>query len=206
MLDSVIGFLAVSALVICTPGQDTALTVGNTLGEGRRAGVATAAGVAIGQLAWTLAASLGVVALLTASDAVFHALKLAGAAYLIALGVMTITAGIRAHERAEPARCQQRRGGRRALRQGLVSNLGNPKMALFFASLLPQFASGEEGTSFVALMALGAIFCVMTFGWLSLYAVAVARFRHLLVGAARRVLEMVTGIALVTFGVRLASE
>jgi len=81
MLDSVLAFVAVSAIVICTPGQDTALTIRNTLAGGRRSGVATAGGVALGQAVWTVAASAGIVALLSASEPVFRALKLAGAAF-----------------------------------------------------------------------------------------------------------------------------
>lgn len=79
MLESLAAFVAVSAVVICTPGQDTALTIRNTLSGGRRGGIATAVGVSIGQAIWTLAASAGVVALLSASEPAFRVLKLAGA-------------------------------------------------------------------------------------------------------------------------------
>src|SRR6266702_1255138 len=80
-------FLAVSLLVICTPGQDTALTIRNTLLGGRRSGVATAAGVSSGQAIWTLATSAGLAVILVASGPLFLAVRLAGAAYLIYLGV-----------------------------------------------------------------------------------------------------------------------
>ena len=86
MVESVVAYAAVSAVVICTPGQDTALTIRNTLAGGRDAGVATAAGVALGQAIWSLAASAGVVAILSASEPAFRALKLAGAVYLVYLG------------------------------------------------------------------------------------------------------------------------
>jgi threonine/homoserine/homoserine lactone efflux protein len=89
----------------------------------------------------------------------------------------------------------------RALRQGVLSNLGNPKMAVFFASLLPQF-----GSTFLALLALGLLFCALTFAWLTLYAAAVAKLGRLLTGAVRRVLDAVTGIVLVALGFRLAAE
>ena len=93
MLESLAAFVAVSAVVICTPGQDTALTIRNTLSGGRRSGIATAGGVALGQAVWTLAASIGVVALLSASEPAFRALKLAGAAYLVYLGLQSLYAG-----------------------------------------------------------------------------------------------------------------
>jgi threonine/homoserine/homoserine lactone efflux protein len=204
MLGALAAFVAVCAVVICTPGQDTALTIRSAIAGGRRSGIATAAGVALGQAVWTLAASAGVVALLSASEPAFRALKLVGAAYLVYLGAQSLYAAItrRGHDGARLGRDVQLDPAR-TLRQGLLSNLGNPKMAVFFTSLLPQFAPGG---SFVALFALGILFCLMTLAWLSLYAVAVAKARRLVAGRVRRVLDTVTGIVLVAFGVRLAAE
>lgn len=205
MLDGLLAFVVVSAVVICTPGQDTALTIRNTLTGGRRTGIATAAGVAAGQSVWTVASSLGVVALLTASEPVFRTLKLAGAAYLVYLGIASLLAARagRPHERTVGTAVPLTpRGG---LRQGALSNLGNPKMAIFFASLLPQFASHGSG-AFASLLALGFLFCAMTFAWLSLYAFAVARVGHLLTGTVRRALDALTGLVLVALGLRLTTD
>jgi threonine/homoserine/homoserine lactone efflux protein len=206
VLGTLAAFVAVSAVVICTPGQDTALTIRNTLAGGRRSGIATAGGVAAGQLVWTVAASAGVVALLSASEPVFRALKLAGAAYLVYLGMQSLYAALTRRMHGPTV------GGggapvspSRALRQGVISNLGNPKMAVFFASLLPQFAPGGSA-SFVALLALGLLFSSLTFSWLTLYATAVARVSRFLAGSVRRVLDALTGIVLVIFGIRLALE
>ena len=155
-------------------------------------------------MVWTVASSLGV-ALLTASEPVFRVLKLAGAAYLVYLGITSLLAARagRPHERSvRTAIPVSPRGG---LRQGALSNLGNPKMAIFFASLLPQFAPHGSG-AFAALLALGFLFCAMTFAWLSLYASAVARVGHLLTGTVRRALDAATGVVLVALGLRLASE
>jgi len=208
MFETLVAFVAISAVVICTPGQDTALTIRNTLAGGRRSGIATASGVALGQTVWTLAASAGVVAILSASEPAFRALKLAGAAYLIYLGAQSLYSAVarRGHEaKQQTATRSVAAAPRRALRQGVLSNLGNPKMAVFFASLLPQFAPSESG-SFLALLGLGLLFGSLTFGWLTLYALAVARLRRLLAGPARRVLDAVTGIVLAVFGARLAAE
>ena len=205
MLHSLLAFVAVSAVVICTPGQDTALTIRNTLAGGRRTGVATAGGVALGQTVWTVAASAGVVALLTASEPVFRTLKLVGAAYLVYLGAQSLWAAVTKRAHQGQIRGSTPLSATRALRQGVLSNLGNPKMAVFFASLLPQFGP-ERGTTFVALLALGLLFCSLTFAWLCCYAVAVARIGRLLTGTARRVLDVVTGVVLVALGVRLAAE
>jgi threonine/homoserine/homoserine lactone efflux protein len=201
VLESFAAFVAVSAVVICTPGQDTALTIRHTLAGGRDAGVATATGVALGQAVWSVAASAGVVAILSASEPAFRALKLLGAAYLVYLGGHSLWSAVKGR-RSEVALRAQFSGGK-ALRQGLVSNLGNPKMAVFFASLLPQFAPGG---SFATLLALGLCFCVLTLTWLTLYAVLVERLRRLLAGPTRRLLDALTGAALVVLGGRLAAE
>ena len=94
---------------------------------------------------------------------------------------------------------------RRALRQGVVSNIGNPKIALFFASLLPQFAPEGHG-AFAGFLALGFLFSAMTLTWLSLYAVVVHRLRELLGGTVRRILDAATGVVLVALGLRVADE
>ncbi|HET8969198.1 MAG TPA: LysE family transporter, partial [Gaiellaceae bacterium] len=86
-----------------------------------------------------------------------------------------------------------------------LSNLGNPKMAVFFASLLPQFAP-EGGASFAVLLALGFVFCTMTFAWLTFYAVAVARLGRLMTSSVRRALDAVTGVVVIALGLRLATE
>jgi threonine/homoserine/homoserine lactone efflux protein len=195
MVGHLLAFLGVSAVVICTPGRDTALTIRNTLLGGRGAGIATASGVSTGQAIWALATSLGVAALLRASAPAFEAVKLAGAAYLIWLGLQTIFRRPVKHHAV-------RRGGRTAFRQGVVSNLGNPKMAVFFPSLLPQFAS-----AFGALLALGLIFATMTFIWLTGYAFAVAKAGDFLRRERiRRTLDRITGAVLVALGLRLAAE
>jgi threonine/homoserine/homoserine lactone efflux protein len=194
-------FLAISALVIVTPGQDTALTIRNSLLGGRRAGVFTALGVSAGQAVWALATSIGIAALIVAFEPAFVALKLAGAVFLVYLGGQALWSALRGHTTAD-----RRRGesltSRIALRQGLISNLGNPKMAVFFTSLLPQF-----GSSFSALLVLGLVFCTMTFAWLTAYAIAVAKAGDVLRRpAVKRAFDAVLGVVLVGLGLRLATE
>jgi threonine/homoserine/homoserine lactone efflux protein len=196
-------FLGVSIIVIATPGQDTALIIRNTLLGGRRSGVFTAAGVSAGQACWTLAASAGLAALLRASEPAFLALRLAGAAYLVFLGSQALVGALRGRDGKLPrGLAPPRLAPGRAFRQGLVSNLGNPKMAVFFVSLLPQF-----GHSFPALVALGLLFCTLTFAWLTAYAAVVARAGDFLRRPRiRRALEGLTGAVLVALGLRLAAE
>ena len=209
MIGEIAAFIGVSALVIVTPGQDTALTIRGTLLGGRRSGVYTALGVATGQSIWALATSAGVVALLLASEPLFVALKVLGAAYLVYLGMQAVWHAVRPADEPDLGRAS---GGPRGLapgvafRQGVVSNLANPKMAAFFSSLLPQFVAREEGT-FVALLALGLTFALMTLGWLTVYAFAVARASAVLRRSrVRQVLDGLTGGVLIGLGVRLASE
>ena len=199
-------FLGVSAIVIMTPGPDTALTIRNSLLGGRRAGVFTAIGVSSGQATWTLATAAGIAALLAASEPAFVAVKLLGAAYLVWLGARSLAAAIRG--RSQDRSDSATRGTlerRHAFRQGLLSNLGNPKMAAFFPSLLPQFAPQEH--AFPVLLALGFVFCLLTLAWLTAYAFAVARAGDFLGRPAiRRVIDAVTGAVLVALGLRLATE
>jgi threonine/homoserine/homoserine lactone efflux protein len=197
----------VAILVIVTPGPDTALTIRNTLLGGRASGVSTAFGVVTGQAIWAITTSAGVAALLLASEPAFAAVKLVGAAYLIFLGTQALLAAF--HSRGGEARIGP--GLRPALaptvayRQGVISNLGNPKMAAFFPSLLPQFAPGGEA-SFWALLLLGLVFCTLTLVWLTGYAFAVAKAGDFLRRPRiRRAIEGVTGAVLVALGLRLAS-
>ena len=197
-MTELLAFIGVAVVVIVTPGQDTALTVRNTLAGGRGAGIRTAAGVVGGQAVWALAASVGLAALLVASEPAFVALKLAGAAYLVYLGCRALHAAARPHVYVH-RRASSAPG--RELRQGLLSNLANPKMAVFFSSLLPQFADAFE-----ALLGLGLLFCALTMIWLSAYAAAVAFAGDVLRrGRVRRAIDAVTGCALVAVGVRLAA-
>jgi threonine/homoserine/homoserine lactone efflux protein len=195
-------FVAVAAVVIVTPGQDTALTIRNSLLGGRRAGVSTALGVSSGQAVWVVATSVGLAAVLAASEPAFLALRLVGAAYLVWLGLHSLWAAVRRSGSVAPQRRTGSLAGGVAYRHGVLSDLANPKMAIFFTSLLPQFA-----TSFAGLLTLGVLFCAMTVVWLSAYAVAVARAGDALRRpAVRRLIDAVTGAVLVALGLRLATE
>jgi threonine/homoserine/homoserine lactone efflux protein len=191
-------FLGVSALVIVTPGQDTALTIRNSLLGGQVAGVFTAVGVSVGQATWTVATSVGIGALLVASEPAFVALKLVGSAYLVFLGLQALFG----RKALTVAVGGGRVTSRAALRQGALSNLGNPKMLAFFTSLLPQFAS-----SFAGLLVLGLTFCAMTLVWLTAYSFVVMKAGALLRRTrVRRTIEALTGTVLIALGLRLATE
>lgn len=207
-MEQALAFLAIAAVVIVTPGPDTFLTINNTLGGGPRAGIATAMGVANGQAVWTLATAAGVSALLVASEPVFVGLKVIGAGYLIFIGLRSVWSAVRGRgtESGKPEEQGHRLPAGIAYRRGLLSNLGNPKMAVFFPSLLPQFVP-QEGAVFVPILGLGLLFCLMTLCWLTAYAAVVARAGDVLRrGNLRRWLEGIAGAALVLLGIGLALE
>lgn len=189
-------FLAVSAIVVVTPGVDMALVTKNALLHGRAAARATALGVNLGIFLWTLAAALGLAAVIAASAAAFTAIKLAGALYLVYLGVRALRGS---HKTVTVV------AGGSAFRQGLASNLLNPKIAVFFTSLLPQFV-GVHGSA-GDLLLLGLLFNAMGVGWLICYATAVAHGRNVLARPrVRRTLDRISGLVLVGLGTRLALE
>ena len=201
----ILPFLALAAAVIVTPGPDTALTVRHALAGGRRAGTWTALGVATGQLSWSIATSLGLIAVLLASRPLFEAVRIAGAAYLVLLGVQSLHAAWRGGDVAA-ASVPTRIGDATAFRQGVLNNLANPKMAVFFASALPPFAPAGP-SALPVLLGLGALFAAMTFVWLSLYAATIGRARRWVAnGRGVRVFHGTAGAVLVVLGVRVALD
>jgi RhtB (resistance to homoserine/threonine) family protein len=196
-------FLAISILLIVIPGPDTAMVTKNAVVGGRRSGVFAALGVSIGLTIWTAAAALGIAALLRASEVGFDALKIAGAIYLAWIGIQMLRSRGLTADAAQGARVAS---GVRSLRQGVLSDLGNPKIAVFFTSLLPQFVHGR-GSAFVPLLFLGGLFAVLTLFWLAVYALAVGQASGWLRRpAVRQALDRFTGVVLIGFGVRLALE
>ena len=201
-------FLAIATLLALTPGPDTALLTRNALIGGRRAGVFTILGIGTGLVVWTLAASVGIAAVLRASEPAFVAVKVVGSAYLIFLGVQALWAAFRGVGPRVPLSSAgtHRIPSRLAFRQGAICNLGNPKIAIFFTSFLPQFARGDH-PSFTALLILALAFSAIGLAWLSLYNLVLAQagayFRR---PTVRRAVEGITGTVLVGFGVRLAAE
>jgi threonine/homoserine/homoserine lactone efflux protein len=198
MHSQLMAFIGTAIIIALTPGADTALVVRNALVAGAPAARRTALGTSTGLLMWGAASGCGVAAVLNASAEVFTAVKLAGAAYLIWLGLKAIRhAG--AHE--QPGRSHH--GS--AFRQGLFCNLLNPKAGIFFTALLPQFVSPQDPALLVSLL-LTSIAAVTSLAWLSVYATLVPRAGDVLRRPpVRRTLDRVTGVVLIGLGVRLAS-
>jgi threonine/homoserine/homoserine lactone efflux protein len=201
-------FAGVAALIIMTPGPDTAIVTKNALVSGRRAALGAAFGVNAGLLIWTAASAFGLAAVVRASSIAFDALKFAGALYLIWLGIQALRGaghGLGAIADEQPV-AGRRAGGARGFRQGLASNLGNPKIAVFFTSLLPQFIARADSVLLPSLL-LGGLFVAMTVVWLSGFALAASRASSALRRpAVKRTLDRVTGVVLIGLGLRLAVE
>jgi len=152
-------FVATSLMLIITPGQDMLLVMSRSISQGSKAGIATAAGVCTGLVGHTILAALGLGALLSASATLFTIIKLAGAGYLLYLGVkllLTKSEEIAVSEAAAAPLSTH-------YVQGAISNLSNPKIAIFFLAYLPQFVPAETSHPTPVLLALGVSFAALTF-------------------------------------------
>jgi threonine/homoserine/homoserine lactone efflux protein len=194
-----LAFVGVAVVLTLSPGPDMALVLRNTLRGGRPAGLRTVGGIAVGLLGWATASALGVAAVLSASASVFTVLKLAGAAYLVYLGVQAL----RAVRRGQDPVAEAPRPTGSPFRQGLVTNLLNPKLAVLFTTLLPQFISPDDPAVAKSVL-LAAIFVSIGLTWLVTYTHIVSVVARSL--TFRRVTEAVSGVVLVALGVRLAFE
>jgi threonine/homoserine/homoserine lactone efflux protein len=198
-------FALASTLLILAPGPDSLLVLRNTLRHGRRAGWVTATGTMSGLLAWAVAAAFGLSALLQVSHLAYDAVRLAGACYLLWLGVSSLWPARRPHagpDRPAPGAS----GWRRVYLNGLLSNLLNPKIGVFFIAFLPGFIpAGAPAPLFP--LALGLWFIAETGAWLVTLAWMAARGAGWLRrSTVQRWLERVTGVALIGFGLRLAAQ
>ena len=198
---------AIAALVlIMIPGPDLALITRNALAGGRRGGLLTIVGGALGVTVHASVAALGLSAVLLASATAFTLLKIVGAAYLLWLGLQTLRAASRTRRESpadEPVATPRRRLA--YLRQGFLSNALNPKVALFFVTFLPQFISADTGSPRAEALLFSAIFAVLYLAWFGSYVVAVDRLgRWLRRPNVRSRIEQVTGLVLVTVAVRLS--
>jgi threonine/homoserine/homoserine lactone efflux protein len=198
-------FLVSGIVLNLTPGQDTMYILGRSLSGGWRAGVASALGITVGSVIHTLAAGAGLSVLLATFPLAFTGVKLCGAAYLMFLGAKLLFAPRDATGRAEAAEFA-RVSTRSAFTQGVVTNVLNPKVALFFLAFLPQFIDPASGTKTLAFLALGATFITTGTIWCLVIAFAGARLRGLFIDNAstRTLVNRATGGLFMVLGARLA--
>jgi threonine/homoserine/homoserine lactone efflux protein len=152
-------FIVASIVLIVTPGQDMILVMSRSIAQGSAAGVATAAGVSVGLVGHTLLATLGLGAILRTSEWLFVLLKLVGAAYLVYLGVQLLRT--RSHQLAGVSGAP--RSLTRLFGDGALSNVSNPKIAIFYFAFLPQFVAPNASHPTLAVFMLGLVFAALTF-------------------------------------------
>lgn len=192
-------FVPVAALLTLVPGAATVLVIRRAALSGRRAAFATTVGNEIGVLVWAVSAGLGLAAVVAASATLFDVIKLLGAAVLIVLGLRALLRGsdVTAPSPAAPDRS--------ALRAGMLTSLANPKLAVFYVALFPQFVPRGDSI-LLASFAMGALLVVLDLVWYSALAALVARAAERFVARWLRRAERLCGTVLVGLGVRLALE
>jgi threonine/homoserine/homoserine lactone efflux protein len=200
-----ITFAPIAGLLTITPGATTALVVRHALRGGRRHAFWTTSGNSAGVLAWGCCAAAGVAAVVAASATAFDVIKIVGAIVLVVMGARSLLgAGPRPAQAGSPV--PEQVSDRRALRDGLVTSLANPKLAVFFVALFPQFV--PRGTPVLpAALAMVGVIVAFDLIWYSVLAALVSRAkRHFIEGRWARRVERITGAVLVGLGVRLALE
>jgi len=197
-------FLAAGILLNLTPGSDTAYILGRTIGQGRDAGVASALGIGVGSIFHTCAAALGLSAILATSAFAFGAIKLLGGAYLVFLGIKMLLE--RGKHLSLPSNFH-RRSTVVAFRQGILTNVLNPKVALFFLAFLPQFIDPASNTKAIAFLLLGFTFVTTGTIWCLILASFAATFSERLRTNQKigQWLNRTVGALFVFLGARLAT-
>ncbi|WP_037497450.1 LysE family translocator [Solirubrobacter soli] len=192
-------FLPIAALVTITPGAATAMVIRSAMRGGWTAGLRTIAGNSIGVVAWALLSIAGISALVAASEVAFIALKVTGALVLVWLGIQSFRRAGSAVVELEPRRA-------RAFRDGLITSLANPKLAVFFVALFPQFV-GARGDVLPTTLAMAAMIVCLDFVWYSTLAILASRAKAgFMASRAGRWMERVTGSVLIALGVRVALD
>jgi threonine/homoserine/homoserine lactone efflux protein len=202
-MQPLVSFLAVAAIAMVIPGPDTIVVLRTALADGPRAGTWAAAGSGTGNVIWGAASALGIAAVLAASATAFSAVKLAGAAYLVVIGVQALRAAARGESLAADAGEGDELSRTAAFRRGLASDLLNVKVGLFWTALVPQFVGA--GSSALLPVAMVGTMASMVFAWLTAYAHLAARLsRALRRRRSSRAVNGTVGTLLVALGSRLA--
>jgi threonine/homoserine/homoserine lactone efflux protein len=195
-------FLGVIALLTITPGADMAMVARSVFMGGRPAAFATTLGIGAGCMVWAIASAAGVAAVLAASETAYNALRLVGAAYLVFLGVQSLNTVRRGHGQGLP----RSRAPGSPFRQGLLTNLFNPKIALFYTTFLPQFIRPGDPVLLLSI-AMAGVHVLLGIVWLSGYAWLLDRAIETFQSSRlRRTLDALTGAVLVALGIRVAAD
>lgn len=199
---SVWEFFGIAVVLTLTPGPATAMIVRVAARDGRRAALLATVGNGTGVLAWALLSAVGVSSLIVASEVAYDALRIGGACLLVFIGLRSLLQRRGTHTDTVEPTARARRAG---WRSGLVSGLSNPKLAVFFIALFPQFLT-HGAPVFPYALAMAATVVTFDMLWFSTLAFAVDRARALVQPRVREIFERCTGAVLVGLGLRLATE
>jgi RhtB (resistance to homoserine/threonine) family protein len=212
MFDSqVIAFTGIAALLTITPGADTMLVIRNVLGRGGRAGVLTTLGICSGLFIHASLSALGLSVILVKSAAAFQIVKYIGAGYLIFLGIQSIWRIFGKEEKGLTPIEHYKEGSasnlaKKSMMEGFLNNILNPKVAVFYLAFLPQFISAGDPV-FQKSMLLASIHAIEGIIWLSFVSIFLGRIKTFFIRPkTRKVLEGVSGVVLIGFGLRLSME
>ncbi|PEY75805.1 LysE family translocator [Bacillus thuringiensis] len=207
MIENYLLFIIMSICLIILPGPDTAMATKNTLIAGKVGGVKTVFGTCIALLIHTLAAVIGLSALIVKSALLFSIFKYVGALYLIYIGIKALLA-VRNKEGVDTNDISLNNENKHTscFRQGFLTNLLNPKIAVFFLTFLPQFLNPNHNT-FIQLLVMGLTYLVLTAFWFAFYIFLIDKISAFMKKPkTQRYIQGLTGIALIGFGVKLAFE
>ncbi|AUZ33920.1 lysine transporter LysE [Arthrobacter sp. PGP41] len=212
LLQAVFSFALVAGLLTLIPGLDTALVLRSSISKSRRYAFATAAGISTGAMLWGVAAAVGVSALLAASEFAYRVVTIAGAAYMVWLGLSLLWKSRRqASAPAAPAgQDDVPAAGRDDLYKGwftgTVTNLLNPKVGVFYVATIPQFMPAGASPLLVGTL-LAGVHCVLAMAWFTLLIFGTGYASRWLKGARSiRIIDGITGTVMVGFGLRLVLE
>ncbi|HDW3055228.1 TPA: LysE family translocator [Bacillus cereus] len=207
MIENYLLFIIMSICLIILPGPDTAMATKNTLIAGKVGGVKTVFGTCIALLIHTLAAVIGLSALIVKSALLFSIFKYVGALYLIYIGIKALLA-VRNKEGVDTNDISLNNENKHTscFRQGFLTNLLNPKIAVFFLTFLPQFLNPNHNT-FIQLLVMGLTYLVLTAFWFVFYIFLIDKISAFMKKPkTQRYIQGLTGIVLIGFGVKLAFE
>lgn len=196
------GFVASAAALCLTPGIDTVYILTRTVSGGRREGLASAFGINAGLVVHTILVAAGLSLVLAASPVAFNVIKVAGAAYLAVMGVRSILSGGSSFSVGEGSDEPAGSSNLRVFAQGVLTNVLNPKIILFFLALLPQFVATPNNFGPVPFLALGLTYVALSTLWTVVIVLVAAPFSRLLTRSLRagRVTSVVSGVVYIALG------
>ncbi|MEW9674096.1 LysE family translocator [Ammoniphilus sp. 3BR4] len=198
-------FVVMSILLIILPGPDTGLATQNTIAYGRKGGIETVLGITTGLIFHTLAVVFGLSAVIVKSALLFSIFKYVGAIYLIYLGVTSIWS-MKKNSDSTSGDNQIKYRNKSPFRQGFLTNLLNPKVAVFFLTFLPQFLTSSS-EPFLQFLVMGFTYTILTIIWFLLYVYLIDYISAWMKKpSTQRAIQGISGFVLVTFGIKLALE